>query len=108
MVTIQLESDTFAVLLSGLYCGSHGVDARVIPERLWLDLADKLTEYLDSWNYKKVSLEEFIDTRLFIYPIEGLSIEDKEYLMNNTVWWTYINGRVELIVSMDMTGVEFD
>ena len=101
MVTIQLEDNTFAVLLSGLYCGNHSVDARAVPHQIWLDLAKKVSEHLDEWDYSKLSFEDFIDTRLFIYPLGGLSDEDKEHLMNYTEYWIDRSGNVEIIVSID-------
>lgn len=102
MVKVELNLHTIAVLIGGLYCINHEVDAMAIPESVWLNIAEKLEYFLPNWDYSIISFEDWIINGLSIYPTEMLTVEDLEYLKNNTLYWEVDNGNVLLSVSMDL------
>ena len=110
MVKVELNLHTIAVLVSGLYCIHHEVDAMAIPESVWLNIAEKLEYFLPNWDYSIISFEDWISNGLTIYPREMLSDEDLEYLKKNTLYWEISNCNVLLSVSMDLVfnGVDDD
>ena len=102
MVKLELDKTTIAVLISGLYCVSHEVNAIAIPESVWLEIAEKLEFFLSNWDYSIISFEDWVNTCLTIYPKAMLSDEDIEYLQNNTLYWEKMNGNAILSISMDI------
>ena len=99
---IELEEPTLAVLLAGLYTVNTGINPIAIPESLWLDVVKILSPYLESWDYKKISFEEFVRQNLLIIPKELCSEEDIAYYKDNTVYYEYPNGRVILVVTFNI------
>ena len=102
MVKLELDKTTIAVLISGLYCVSHEVNAIAIPESVWLEIAEKLEFFLLNWDYSVISFEDWVNTCLTIYPKAMLSDEDIEYLQKNTLYWEKMNGNAILSISMDI------
>lgn len=102
MVKIEIDTTTLAVLIAGIYCAEHQVDNKAIPQSLWLNIAEKLEYFTETWDYNKISLEEWINTCLFIYPTELLEESILEDMMTNTLYWEVVNGNVILSVSMDV------
>lgn len=102
MVKVDLQTSTLSVLIAGLYSVRYNVHAMAIPESIYLQVAEKLEEYLPSWDYDKISFEEWVNTHLLIYPkplLDDMEIED---LKQNTIYWEFPNGNVILSVSMDL------
>ena len=105
LVTVSLEKSTLATLIAGLYCLYSDIDPIAIPESVYLEIAEKLVYFLISWDYEKITFEDWIKYGLMIYPKEMLSEEDLKYLQENTLYWERINGNVTLIVSMDISDI---
>ena len=99
---IELDESTIAVLLAGLYTVNTGVNPIAIPESLWLDIVKILSPYLETWDYKKMSFEEFVRQNLLIIPKQLCTEEDIDYYKQNTVYYEYPNGNVILVVTFNI------
>ena len=99
---IELDESTIAVLLAGLYTVNTGVNPIAIPESLWLDIVKILSPYLETWDYKKMSFEEFVRQNLLIIPKQLCTEEDIDYYKQNTVYFEYPNGNVILVVTFNI------
>lgn len=99
---IELDESTIAVLLAGLYTVNTGVNPIAIPESLWLDIVKILSPYLETWDYKKMSFEEFVRQNLLIVPKQLCTEEDIDYYKQNTVYFEYPNGNVVLVVTFNI------
>ena len=99
---IELDESTIAVLLAGLYTVNTGVNPIAIPESLWLDIVKILSPYLETWDYKKMSFEEFVRQNLLIVPKQLCTEEDIDYYKQNTVYFEYPNGNVVLMVTFNI------
>ena len=64
MAKVELETNTLAVLVAGMYCTDHQVDSMAIPQSLWIQIAEKLEYFLPDWDFDKISFEEWIRTHL--------------------------------------------
>lgn len=102
MPKIELHTTTLAVLISGLYCTHHNMDAMAVPESVWIEIAEKLEYFLEVWDYNKISFEDWIKNGLFIYPKGLLELEDIKYMEDNTLYWERLNGHVVLSISMSI------
>ena len=105
MVLVELETSTLAVLIAGLYCTDNQVDSMAIPQSVWLSIAEKLEYLIPSWDYNKISFEDWITTSLMIYPKPLLDETVLEQMMNETLYWEALNGRVILSISMDVSDI---
>ena len=103
MVTVDLETGTLAVLVSGLYCADHGVDAKAIPSSIWISIAEKLEYFLPMWDYDRISFEDWIKNCLLIYPKEMFAEDELEQLQGQSLYWEFPNGRTILFISMDIS-----
>lgn len=101
MVNIELETDTLAPLIAGLYCIDMDLDAIGVSKSIWFEVAEKLKPYLEKWDYSKISFEDWIKYCLIIYPLEAMKADDIESLQENTLCWTSDNGNATLFISMD-------
>ena len=99
---IELDESTIAVLLAGLYTVNTGVNPIAIPESLWFDVVKIISPYLETWDYKKMSFEEFVRQNLLIVPKQLCTEEDIDYYKQNTVYFEYPNGNVVLIVTFNI------
>lgn len=102
MAQVELNTNTLAVLIAGIYCTEHDVNSMAIPQSLWMEIAEKVEYFLPLWDYEKITFEEWVENGLFIYPTTMLSSEDLDYLQKNTLYWERINGNVQLTISMDI------
>lgn len=105
MISLKIGRTTFSVLISGLYCGFHGVDPMAIPESVWMEIVEKLESYLDKWDYDVCSLEQFFQNNLIIYPRTMLDDATVKDMKENTLYWERVNGNVILSISMDMNHI---
>lgn len=99
---VELETTTLAVLISGLYCVYHNVDAIAIPESVWLMIAEKLEYFVSNWDFDVISFEEWVRTSLFIYPKPMLDDDTIKELQENSLYWEADNGNILLVVSMNI------
>ena len=111
MVKVELETNTLAVLISGIYCVDKGVDAMAIPESVWISIAEKLEYFIenDLWDFSRISFEEFIASKIFIFPTQALDVKTLEELQKIPLYWECENGQISLSVSVDIreiNGVE--
>lgn len=104
MVKIELQTNTLAVLVAGLYCTAHSVDAIAIPESIYLSIAEKLEHYINNglWDFNNISFEEWVNSRLLIYPQPLFTDDELKDLKANTLYWEVPNGNTILSVSMDI------
>ena len=108
MVSVELSTNTLAMLVAGLYCAEHEIDSIAIPYSIWISIAEKLEYFLPVWDYDKISFEQFINTCIFIYPKEAISEADLKDMQKNTLYWEYPNGNIILIVSMDVSVINVE
>ena len=108
MATIQLNTTTLAVLISGLYCTDNNVDSRAIPLQVWLDIAEKLEYFLPYWNFNEISFEDWVNKHLSILPKILLTDEDIEDMIQSTMYWEHPNGNMVLSISMDIRPINGD
>lgn len=99
---VDLETNTLAVLIAGLYCTSHNTNALAVPQSVYLQIAEKLEYFLPYWDYSKITFEEWIDTHLLIYPKVLISDDELNDLRENTLYWEQSNGNAILVISMDI------
>ena len=79
-VPIEIEIGTLSILIAGLYTGHTGVNIHAIPSSLYIEVAEKVSEYLSSWDYNKISFEDWIRYNLIIAPKELFNeVELNEY-----------------------------
>lgn len=102
MVEVDLETNTLAVLIAGLYCVNHNTNALAIPQSVYLQIAEKLEYFLPRWDYSKITFEEWINTHLLIYPKVLIDEGELKELRESTLYWEQSNGNAILIVSMDI------
>lgn len=102
MVKLEISDDTFAILISGLYCSYHNIDAYAIPEPLWMILSEKVIPYFKEWDYDKLSFENWIKENILIYPKLAMSDDEIESCKENDIYFEMDNGNVLLIVSVEM------
>ena len=102
MVSIDLNTNTLAILVSGLYCANTNTDPMAIPPDVWLQIAQKLEYFLPMWDYTKITFEQWVDTGLFIFPKSMLDEDTLEEMMSEGLYWEYPNGNVVLAINMDM------
>lgn len=105
MVSVELETSTLSVLIAGLYTVTHNVDALAIPESVYLQVAEKLEYFMPTWDYSKISFEQWIATHLLIYPKPMIDENEIKDLMENTLYWEYPNGNILLVISMDISPI---
>ena len=85
-VTIELEVGTLSVLISGLYVSYTGIHVNAIPVSMYMEVAEKVAEYLPQWDYSRLSLEDWIRTSLIIAPKELFSEEELDYYKDNNLF----------------------
>ena len=104
MALVELETNTLAVLIAGLYCTYNEVNAIAIPESVFLSVAEKLEYFISNnlWDYDAISFEDWIKNCLLIYPKELFADEELAQLQKQTLYWEYPNGNAILFVSMDI------
>lgn len=102
MGEVNLNTETLAVLVAGIYCTEHEVDSMAIPHSLWLEIAEKIEYFLPLWDYDKISFEEWVNKCLLIYPTVMLDSEDLKEMQEIPLYWERLNGNVLLSVSMDI------
>ena len=105
MVLVELKTESLAGLIAGIYCTRYNIHAMVIPQQLWIEVAEKLSEYLQVWDYNIISLEDWIETCLIIYPKAIFDDETLKEIQDTTLYWESNNGNVVLIISMDLKDV---
>ena len=103
MVKLELNLTTLSVLIAGMYCTYNNIDSIAIPESIYLEIAEKLTPYLDDWDYEKISFEEWIRTCLLILPRVLLDDDMVEEMKQNGIYWERNNGNIVLSISMDVS-----
>ena len=102
MVSVELDKFTLSTLVAGLYCSSHQIDSMAIPHSVWIEIAEKLEYFIPTWNYEKISFEDWVDNCLLILPKELLTDPEIMELQKDTLYWERLNGNVVLIISMDI------
>lgn len=106
-VQVTMELGTFSTLVAGLYCTYSVVNPVAIPEYLWIEIAQKLSEYLGSWDYDKISLEDFIKYNLLIVPLELVADELDEYKKND-LYFERENGNAVLVITANLSEIKGD
>ena len=102
MVNLKISRDTLAILISGLYCSYHDVDAYAIPRELWFELTDKVIDWFDDWDYDKLSFEDWIKYNILIFPKIAMSEKEVESCKDNDLYFEVESGNVILVVSVGM------
>lgn len=105
MVSIEVSTDTLAILIAGLYCYYNDINSIAIPENIYLYVAEQLEQFLPEWNYNIISFEKWVENCLLICPKEMLNEKDIKELQQDTLYSEIQNGNVLLIVSMNIVGI---
>ena len=101
-INIKLYVSTLAVLIAGLYSTYSAVDPMAIPHSLYLELAEYLVDYLENWDYEKISFEDWIKYNLVIAPLEMFSASDFQELKENDLYIERSLGNVTLVATAKM------
>ena len=102
MVDIKLNTNTLSMLIAGLYCADNEVDSIAIPFSIWFAIAEKLEYFLPSWDYEKITFEQYIKNCILIFPKEMIPETELKNMQRTTLYWEYPNGNVILSISMDI------
>ena len=104
---LELHKTTVAVLISGLYCVSHNVEAIAIPESIWLNIAEKLEYFIENelWDFNVISFEEWVNTCLLILPKPMVDDDDIKYMKEHTLYWEETLGNMIYVISMDIENI---
>ena len=98
-VQLNIDLGTLSILISGLYISYSGISSEAIPPSLFIEVAEKLSEYLPNWDYEKISFEKWIETSLIIAPKILFSEEELENCKNNEIFIERQLGNVVLIAT---------
>ena len=102
LIPLKLDVNTLSTLIAGLYSVYTDVNPIAIPQSIWLEIAEKLSYFMDTWDYEKITLNDWIKYGLLIYPKEMLSESEIEDLQSNSLYWERVSGNAILVVSMDI------
>lgn len=100
-VDVKIEVGTLATLLSGLYSFYSTVNPSAIPTSLYIELVEKLVPYLPTWDYDRMSFEEWVKYNLLIIPYPLIEDEIDEY-RENELYFERQCGNVVLVVTAEM------
>ena len=92
VVTIDLSIGSLAVLISGLYVSISGVSIEAIPSSLYIEIAEKLIEYLP------INIDEFVNG-LIIAPRELFTKQELIEIKDNPLYIERRLGNVTLIAT---------
>lgn len=106
-IPVTLEVGTVAVLLAGLYSVYGYIEPQAIPNSTWIELAEKLVPFFEKWNYDKLTLEEWVQYYLLIYPAPLLDLSEIEEYQENDIYFESDNGNIMLIVTANMGEATF-
>lgn len=98
---MTLEVGTIATLISGLYCTYCSVDPIAIPTSVYIELAEKLIPYLETWDYDKMGFEDWVKYNLLIIP-QVMVMDELDELKENDIYFERENGNVILVVTAEM------
>ena len=102
LIPLKLDVNTLSTLIAGLYSVYTDVNPIAIPTSVWLEIAEKLSYFMDTWDYEKITLNDWIKYGLLIYPKEMFSESEIEDLQSNSLYWERVSGNAILVVSMDI------
>ena len=92
IVTVDMSIGTLAVLISGLYIHQTGISVEAIPSSLYIELAEKLSEFLP------LNIDEFIQ-KLIIAPKELFTEQELVDYENNAIFIKRRLGNATLIAT---------
>jgi hypothetical protein len=98
-VSIKLELGSLATLIAGLYVAHTNIQIEAVPSSLFIEIAEQLSEYLPSWRYDELSLEDWIKYELVIMPIDYFNEVELNELRNATIYLERRLGNATLVAS---------
>ena len=98
-VTLNINLSTLAVLISGLYLHHTGIAVEAIPASLFIEVAEQLALYLPTWDYNRLSFEDWIANYLIIAPKEMFTEDEIKDMRSEDIYLERILGNVTLIAS---------
>lgn len=101
-VDIKINIATLSTLIAGIYCTVAHIDPIAIPTSIYIELAEKIVPYLETWDYDKISFEQWVETQLLIIPKAMCNDDDIEAFKKNTVYLERENGNAILIVTFEV------
>ena len=101
-VSVDISIGTLAVLIAGLHTSYTGINPSAIPSSVYIEIAEKISEELPSWDYSKYSFEDWIQYSLLIAPYQMFSPEEIKELQGNTVYYERMNGNAVLVISWEL------
>ena len=102
VVSLKISVGTLAILIAGLHSGHNGFDVRAIPSSIYIEVAEKISDELENWDYSKYSFEDWIKYSLLIAPYVMFSDEEIQELQENAQYYERQNGNMVLVVTWDM------
>ena len=106
LIPLKLDVNTLSTLIAGLYSVYTDVNPIAIPQSVWLEIAEKLSYFMDTWDYEKITLNDWVKYGLLIYPKEMFNESEIEDLQKNTLYWERVSGNAVLVVSMDIKEIK--
>ena len=101
-VQIEVDVGTLATLIAGLYVSYSAIDVNAIPSSLFIEIAERVAEYLPSWDYEKISFEDWIKYNLLIMPTAMFDGRELAEMEENDIFIERRLGNVTLIATAEM------
>ena len=92
IVTIDISIGSLAILISGLYVSISGVSIEAIPSSLYIEIAEKLSEYLP------INIDDFV-RGLIIAPKELFTDDELVNIKDNPIYIERRLGNATLIAT---------
>ena len=105
-VGLRISVGTLSTLIAGLYVIYSSIDINAVPSSLFIELAEKLVEYLPEWQYDVMSFEDWIKYELLIMPIDFFTEDELKDMENSTIFIKRKLGNVTLVVNGNISWEE--
>lgn len=100
VVPVKITVGTLSVLLTGLYVSNTGIMIEAIPSSFFIEVGEVVAEFLPTWDYSKLSFEDWIRNFLIIAPKELFSESElEEYQNENELYIERRLGNVMLVAT---------
>lgn len=98
-VSVQMNLGTLATLIAGLYVSYSAISVEAVPSSLYIEIAEKVAEYLPNWQYDVISFEDWIKYELIIMPLEFFSESELKEIRKSKIYIERRLGNVTLVAS---------
>ena len=102
-VEVQMNLGTLSTLIAGLYVSYSAINIEAVPSSLFIEIAERLAEYLPNWHYDEISFEDWIKYELIIMPKEFFSEVEVNQMKKSKIYIERRLGNVTLIASANIS-----